>query len=213
MKTIPSRPFTHAPGTLYREGYAGRKGADTIKRLMQQERIQLLDIRLSPRSHWYPAWNRYALSATYGDAYRWEGRLGNLNYRDHSLPIVLADGHEEAIQEAAIQLLEGDSLLLMCACSNPSRCHGTIVAKLIQDAVGELLYPQAEDMPLALYPQAMPPALDITAAQAALERGERVRIAMPPLVTDPTLLQLIQNLQNRVHLTEAIRCDQEGEEV
>jgi hypothetical protein len=118
MNTLPSGQFTQTPGTLYREGYASRRGADTIERLMRQARTQLLDIRRSPRSRWHPTWNRRALETTYGNRYRWDGRLGNLNYRDHKLPIVLAD---------------------------PQGCHRTTVAKGIQDAMSKLLYPQRTD--------------------------------------------------------------------
>jgi len=197
MKTIPHGHLAPTPGTLYTAGYADRKGAELVERLMRQERIRLLDIRFSPKSRWYPTWNYQALRTKYGDTYQWERRLGNLNYRDRHLDIVLADGHEDAVREAATQLLEGWSLIIMCACADPQRCHRTRVAKAIQDAVSALQYPQAaDDVPLYL---------DLKSAQAALDRGERVKIAMQPLSIDPTHLQLAQDLQDRARIAEAIR--------
>src|SRR5262249_53544544 len=91
------------------------------------------------------------LCTKYGDAYQWDRRLGNLNYQYRDLPIVLAEGYEIAVREAAIQLCEGVSLILLCACANPHTCHRTTVAKLVQDAMSALQYPQerGHDAPLA----------------------------------------------------------------
>src|SRR5450631_710803 len=129
-------------GCLYTIGYSRREAPDQIERLMQRDGFLLLDIRYSPRSRWYPAFNRAALATTYGERYRFEPRLGNVNYQHRDYAIRLADGHELAAQEAAALLCGGTSLILLCACADPRLCHRTPVAKLIQDAVMARLFPQ-----------------------------------------------------------------------
>jgi Protein of unknown function, DUF488 len=133
-------------GTLYTVGYAHPDTAAQVDRLMHQEQTVLLDIRLSPRSRWHPAWNQHPLASIYGDRYLWERRLGNLNYKHPELVIQLAQGYEDAAREAAKHLLQGTSLILLCACKYERKkygkrlkvCHRSLVAKLIQDAVQAL---------------------------------------------------------------------------
>jgi uncharacterized protein (DUF488 family) len=128
-------------GTLYTLGYAGYAHPDAsfqLERYLRQEPILLLDIRSSPRSRWYPAWNKAALAARYGYRYTWEPRLGNVNYRHRDLGIELAQGHREAVHAAAKLLCEGTNLVLLCACKDERTCHRSLVAKLIQDAVQAL---------------------------------------------------------------------------
>lgn len=132
------KPFFHLRGTLYTLGYAHPDATDHLSNLMNQEHIVLLDIRYSPYSRWYPTWTRYALASTYGERYRWEQRLGNLNYRERESGIKLAEGHREAIQEAASLLSQGTSLVLLCACKDARTCHRSLVAKLIQDALDRI---------------------------------------------------------------------------
>ncbi len=125
-------------GTLYTIGYADIEAAAQVERLMNQEHMLLVDIRLSPRSRWRPAWNRNALRTAYGERYAWEHRLGNLHYQDRTLDIVLAEGHMDAVREIAKLLIAGASIILLCACKDARTCHRTLVAKLIQDAIQEL---------------------------------------------------------------------------
>ncbi len=125
-------------GTLYTIGYADIEAAAQVERLMNQEHMLLVDIRLSPRSRWRPAWNRNALRSVYSERYAWEPRLGNLHYQDRTLAIKLAEGHMDAIHELAKLLREGASIILLCACKDARTCHRTFVAKLIQDAVQKL---------------------------------------------------------------------------
>ena len=129
-------------GELYSIGYSQREAPAQVQRLMQRERILLLDTRYSPYSSWSPAWNRQELQTTYGERYRWDQRLGNVNYRRRDCGIRLAYGHEQAIQEAAALLCQGTTIVLLCACADPRVCHRSYVAKLIQDAVNARLFPQ-----------------------------------------------------------------------
>jgi len=131
------------PGVIYSLGYSQRGAPAQVGRLMQRERMLLLDTRYSPWSRWSPDWNRTTLQDRYGERYRWDKRLGNVNYQRHDYAIHLAEGHEQAVQEAARELCSGTSLILLCACADPRSCHRTLVAKLVQDAVSALLYPKA----------------------------------------------------------------------
>jgi uncharacterized protein (DUF488 family) len=132
--TTPARTTTEW-GTMYTIGYAHPDAAAQLGRLMRDPRTCLVDIRYHPRSRRWPQWNRSALAACYGHRYVWDRRLGNMHYQHPELHIQLAEGHPDAIQEAAALLCEGTSLILLCACRNPRECHRSLVAKLIQDAL------------------------------------------------------------------------------
>ena len=120
-------------GTIYTVGYADTEAETQLERLMRMPRTLLVDIRCSPRSRWFPLWNRAALERRYGGRYVWEPRLGNVNYQHKDLGIQLAPGYEDAVCELAVLLVEGTSLVLLCACKNPRACHRSLVARLIQD--------------------------------------------------------------------------------
>jgi uncharacterized protein (DUF488 family) len=124
-------------GTLYTLGYADPDAAKHLECLMEQSQSILVDIRYSPRSRWFPRWNRSALTAAYGHRYIWDRRLGNINYdlQRRKFGIQLAEGHIDAVQKAAEILLQGTSLILLCACKDAQKCHRVVVAKLIQDAL------------------------------------------------------------------------------
>ena len=122
-------------GTIYTLGYSQRKAAATLERLLRQPHILLLDVRYQPTSRWNPQWNRAELAARYGEQYRWERRLGNVNYWSRERGIQLPTGWQEAIREAATLICAGTSLMLLCCCGDERACHRTLVAKLIQDAL------------------------------------------------------------------------------
>lgn len=122
-------------GTIYMVGYADETAETQVERFMRLPRALLVDIRFSPRSRWYPLWNRTALERRYGHQYLWEPRLGNVHYQHKDLGIQLDEGHEDAVCELAVLLVEGVSLILLCACKNPRTCHRSLVAKLIQDVL------------------------------------------------------------------------------
>lgn len=122
-------------GTLYTLGYSQRKAAATLERLMRQPRTLLLDVRYQPTCRFNPAWNRAELAARYGEQYRWERRLGNVNYWSRARAIQLPGNFQEAVCEAASLICSGTALVLLCACSDERACHRSYVAKLIQDAL------------------------------------------------------------------------------
>jgi uncharacterized protein (DUF488 family) len=122
-------------GTIYTLGSAQSDAAGQLDRLMRDPRACLLDVRSQPRSRRNPQWNRAALAARYGRRYVWDRRLGNIHDRNPARGIQLAEGHQDAIREAATLLCEGTSLVLLCACTNERHCHRNLVARLIQDAL------------------------------------------------------------------------------
>jgi uncharacterized protein (DUF488 family) len=122
-------------GTIYTLGYSLPDAAARLDRLMSDPKMCLVDIRYQPRSHRAQQWNRAALTARYGRCYLWERRLGNIHYRRQELGIMLAEGHTDAVREAAALLCEGTSLILLCACKDARTCHRSLIAKLIQDAL------------------------------------------------------------------------------
>jgi uncharacterized protein (DUF488 family) len=125
-------------GTLHTLGYAHPDAAKQLERLMEQPHIILVDIRSTPRSRWFPAWNRNALAAKYGVRYVWEQRLGNVNHKHRAAGIKLAEGHREAVIEAAQRLAQGCSLILLCACKRARGCHRSRVARRIRRALRTL---------------------------------------------------------------------------
>ncbi len=121
--------------TLYTLGYSQRKAAATLERLLRQPYTLLVDVRYQPLCRWNPEWNRADLAARYGEQYRWERRLGNVNYWSRERIIHLPAGWRKAVHEAASLLCAGTSLVLLCACSDERTCHRSLIAKLIQDAL------------------------------------------------------------------------------
>ena len=139
MHGLITKPPFEGMGTLYTLGYAQTDAASQVERFMCHEHALLVDIRYSPRSRWRPEWNRSTLTATYGRRYVWDRRLGNINYQHREHGIQLAEGYMDAIHVAAALLCQGTSLILLCACKDARTCHLSLVAKLIQDAVQEVL--------------------------------------------------------------------------
>lgn len=137
MPTQVAQPF-NGVGTLRTFGYARPDAVAQLETLMACERTILLDIRFTPTSRWLPAWRRHALAAKYGDRYVWEQRLGNVHHKQRALGIRLAKGHREAALEAAQRLMQGFSLILLCACKRAHGCHRSQAARHIRRALRTL---------------------------------------------------------------------------
>src|SRR5579859_373471 len=121
----------HLPprGTIFTLGYSQRHAAATLECLLRQQQVLLLDVRSQPTSRWNPQWNRAELAARYGEQYRWERRLGNVNYWSRERGIQLPTGWQEAIREAATLICAGTSLMLLCCCGDERACHRMLIAK------------------------------------------------------------------------------------
>ncbi len=117
---------------VYTLGYAAPGAAEKLDQLMTDPAMTLLDIRLRPVSRWYPAFCKASLERRFSWQYFDVPELGNLNYRDRSLPIVLARSSEGL--EFVLGLLRFDRpVCLLCACKDVESCHRSFVARLVQE--------------------------------------------------------------------------------
>jgi activating signal cointegrator 1 len=111
---------------LYTYGYSGGSVQDL--RNYAAAGALIADIRLSPRSR-VPHWNREPLEQLLGNRYRWIKALGNVHYRGDG-PILIAD-LPAGLRLVKTALLQGP-VILLCACSDPSTCHRSVVAAAAQ---------------------------------------------------------------------------------
>lgn len=127
--------MTPSYGVLYTFGYAGAgAGAgDALDAVMLAPMMLLVDIRLRPQSRYWPVWNKKHLLARWGSRYTHEKQLGNVNYKNRSLPVQLCGLRvEQAILGLVALLKQGYSVTLLCACRDFETCHRKVVAELIQ---------------------------------------------------------------------------------
>ena len=99
----------------------------------------LVDIRLKPRSRWYPQFNLKALDQRYGVQYGWCPEFGNLNHKpeDRHKGIALKD--PEAGLRKVMQLLQqGYSIMLLCACKDYESCHRKVVHEMLIQALAAI---------------------------------------------------------------------------
>jgi len=102
-----------------------------LQEIMSTPDTLLLDIRYRPVSRYRPQWNKKRLLARWGKRYAHSSKLGNINYRDRTLPIVLVEP-EPTITQVAYNLEGGYNIVVMCACKDEHTCHRTPVIELIQ---------------------------------------------------------------------------------
>ncbi len=104
----------------------------------------LVDIRLNNvAGRWYREWDGRGLAAIYTGLYLHVPELGNLNYKDKSQPIALAQP-EAGLERLAREMKMGHNLILLCACKYYERqvsktrtqhCHRKDVVELIVAAI------------------------------------------------------------------------------
>jgi Active DUF488-N3 subclade len=123
--------FSPSP-QVYTLGYSQPGARLVLDTLIWHEGWLLVDIRHAPVSTW-PDWTQRALLQRYGPGYVHLPALGNLHYRDHRLPIVLADA-PTGIRSVMQTVDNGRRCLLLCACKDYRTCHREIVARLLQQA-------------------------------------------------------------------------------
>lgn len=133
MNTLP----TPALGMLYTLGYAAAGSVDVLEEVMTASEVLVVDIRLRPRSRWWPVWNKKQLREHWESRYTHEKQLGNVNYQEKTLPVQLAGPHvEDAIAGLAVLLVQGYSVVLLCACKEYDECHRKVVAEMIVAEMG-----------------------------------------------------------------------------
>jgi len=119
-------------GTLYTLGYAAPGSSAVLEEVMTVSEVVLVDIRLRPRSRWWPVWNKKQLRERWGSRYTHEKQLGNVNYQDRLLPVQLMGPNvEQAIAGLEALLVQGYSVVLLCACKEYETCHRKFVADMI----------------------------------------------------------------------------------
>lgn len=121
---------------LYTFGYAAPDAALRLDQMMEADpALVLLDIRLHPWSQRYPAFRKAALAQCFGARYQHVPALGNLNHRDHRLPIALVDP-VAGVAHVCRLLDAGLPVCLLCACAHVESCHRFVVAHLVQEQGG-----------------------------------------------------------------------------
>ena len=115
---------------IYTFGYARRDSMPLLTRLVERLPVKVVDIRLSSYSRFLPEFRHGPLRERFGDRYLHVPDLGNLNYRDHTLPIVIANC-ERGLRVVLDLLLENWSVCLLCACSRVEKCHRLVVANML----------------------------------------------------------------------------------
>ena len=119
------------PGILIPFGYATSDAEPRLHELMSNPSTLLLDIRYRPISRYRPQWNKSRLQAQWGKRYKHCRTLGNINYKDRSLPIVLLDP-EPTITIVAQHLEGGNNIIVMCACKSYDECHRKPVIEQVE---------------------------------------------------------------------------------
>src|SRR5438874_958257 len=102
------------PGQVYTLGYAADGAAEQLEQLMADPTMLLIDIRLKARSRWMHQWTKKQLTLRWGGRYIHVPQLGNVNYKDRSLPVEL-ENPEEGIPIVQSYLQSYD-MVLLCAC-------------------------------------------------------------------------------------------------
>ena len=121
-------------GTLLTIGYTEPDAAQRIATFLAQPHTGLVDIRYSPRCTWDAQWDKSALQVTYGQQYVHERCFGNVNYRKKGGPIQLVNP-DERLPVVVRYLMNGGSLMLLCACKDYEHCHRRTVYELVMSAV------------------------------------------------------------------------------
>jgi uncharacterized protein (DUF488 family) len=118
-------------GQVYTLGYAVAGAAEQLERLMADPTMLLVDVRKEARSRWLHQWTKKQLTLRWGGRYIHLPQLGNVNYKDRNLPIVLANP-DEGIPVVQSYLQAGYSVVLLCACMRYETCHRRVVAELLE---------------------------------------------------------------------------------
>ena len=115
---------------VYTLGYAAAGAASCLEALMTDPAMTLIDIRFRPASRFSPTFRRAALQQRFAQRYCHVPELGNSNFADRSLPIVLADV-TVGLSSVLFWLERGYPICLLCACAHVESCHRGVVAQMI----------------------------------------------------------------------------------
>jgi uncharacterized protein (DUF488 family) len=111
--------------TLYTAGYTGTT-PESILATAVNLNARIADIRIFPYSR-VEHWIGRNLAAAWGQQYVHIRELGNRNYRNMHQGVMIFDLDTGCQQLAA--LLEGQPVIILCACENHVTCHRSTVAQ------------------------------------------------------------------------------------
>jgi hypothetical protein len=170
-------------GSLATFGYASKE-LDVMRELTWALTVnpaaRIIDTRLLPRSSWAPQWEHAALSARFGEHYMWRGDwLGN---RARCMPgqVELANP-AKGLAFLVAQLEQGETLILLCACTRYEHCHRKVLYELVKARLGAR-FPEYQTGMRVMTPEGagnIDPLVPIEVQRARnryavlLERGER----------------------------------------
>lgn len=119
---------------IYTAGYQAIKSPELLQRFAATTNASVVDTRLTPYSQ-LAGWKRSELERAYAKGqYRYLGNwLGNLNYKSGG-PIRIADAERGLV--ALAELLNQQSIILLCACGNVQTCHRSVIAEMLAQATG-----------------------------------------------------------------------------
>jgi len=120
--------------TIYTAGYSSLNHPSQLLAAAERFNAIVIDIRIKPSSR-NPRWRQSFMQKTLGDRYMHVGTYGNVNYK--SGPIKLADPDAAATQ--LTPLLADHSLILLCMCDAPTRCHRTPAAEHLRTITGVVI--------------------------------------------------------------------------
>jgi len=105
---------------------------EKVEERVQQEAM-VLDIRMKPRSRYYPRWNRKRLEARFGlQNYDHLELLGNVNYRFPDRPIHLQKSGEGLLW--LLIYLQRRNVIVLCGCPHSTGCHRDTVCRLLRQS-------------------------------------------------------------------------------
>lgn len=110
-------------------GYSTADAVARLATLMQEENTILVDIRYSTKSLRKPEWSGQALQERYGNRYLWIRELGNENYFNHG-EIKIHDP-AQGIPRLMKGIERGYKLIMLCTCSDYSKCHRRTVVEML----------------------------------------------------------------------------------
>jgi uncharacterized protein (DUF488 family) len=119
---------------IYTLGYGKVLRARVVYRVVSDQNLLLVDVRLSPRSR-LGDWQGGFLVGLFGPRYIHVPEFGNINYKGDG-PIKIKD---LAAGYARVQahLVDGrPGVVLLCGCGNVQTCHRKVVAEYLATQTG-----------------------------------------------------------------------------
>ena len=117
--------------TIYTVGYSRLREPRRLLALLDELDALVLDVRLKPWTR-FEGWSKKDLETLCGARYRWIEAFGNDNYAGGDVQL-----HDPARGLAEVgPLLATHSVILLCGCADPTRCHRGPVAAVLAAATG-----------------------------------------------------------------------------